>query len=314
MQTARDVGERINSGCCQPLSLGIRGIEVRRFVSQECGARGFSTGSAIFQPGAQFPYHRHEVSECVTVLEGQLTILLEGRRYRLGLLDCIHIPAGVAHSSRNEDPGQRTVVHNAFGSARPSRTFTNEEFPHPEHESEHPLAGVPETIRRFSKSDLYEASEGAFFIDLFAKRFGSKGICGGYGSFNPGSSLPCHIHRYDESITIINGSAVCLVKGERYELANLDTAFIPEGRPHRFLNQSGDKMAMLWVYAGDEPDRIEVDPGYCSGAVVWPGKDSVLATKPVGRSTDTVGGVTSWASTTNASTRNTTIHDSYPTE
>jgi hypothetical protein len=24
-------------------------------------------------------------------------------------------------------------------------------------------------------------------------------------------------------------------------------------------------MAMIWVYAGDEPDRVMVDPGYCEG-------------------------------------------------
>ena len=310
MQAARFVGERINSGNCQPLALGIPGIEVRRFVSEECGAQGFSTGSAIFQPGARFPYHRHEVSECVTVLEGRLTILLEGRKYRLGLLDSIHIPAGVAHSSSNEDPKQRMVVHNAFSSARPSRTFTRENFPPPGRENAQPVAGVPETIRRFSQNDIYELSEGAFFCDLFAKRFGSRGICGGYGCFNPGSSLPCHIHGYDESITIIDGSAVCLVQGRRYDLSNLDTAFIPQGKPHRFLNQSGYKMAMIWVYAGDEPDRVEVDPGYCSGGLVWPGKNGASATRD---GADAVGEVTSWASTKDG-TRNATIHDSYPTK
>jgi hypothetical protein len=24
-------------------------------------------------------------------------------------------------------------------------------------------------------------------------------------------------------------------------------------------------MAMIWVYAGDEPDRVLADPGYCEG-------------------------------------------------
>ncbi len=282
MPKTRNVEEQINSGCCEPLSLGIEGIEVRLFVSEQCGARGFSTGSAIVQPGARFPYHRHEVSEALTVVEGKLTILVEGRKYRLGPLDCIHIPAGVAHSSSNEEREKRIVVHNAFGSSRPTRALATEEFSPLQQESEQPTPGVPETIRRFSKNEVYEPSEGAFFCDLFAKRFGSQGICGGYGIFNPGSSLPCHIHRYDESITIISGSAVCLVEGKRYELANLDTAFIPEGKPHRFLNQSANKMAMVWVYAGDEPDRIEVDPGYCSGALLWPGKDRVLAAQPVG--------------------------------
>jgi hypothetical protein len=30
-------------------------------------------------------------------------------------------------------------------------------------------------------------------------------------------------------------------------------------------------MAMIWVYAGDEPDRRIVVSNYCSGELVWPG-------------------------------------------
>ncbi len=45
------------------------------------------------------------------------------------------------------------------------------------------------------------------FSDSFAGRFGAVGICGGYGQFAPSSSLPCHTHHYDESVTIITGEA-----------------------------------------------------------------------------------------------------------
>ena len=80
-----------------------------------------------------------------------------------------------------------------------------------------------------------------------------------------GASLPCHIHGFDESITIVTGRAISQVAGREYELSNCDTACIPQGRPHRFINRSDQPMAMIWVYAGDEPDRTLVDPGYCEG-------------------------------------------------
>ena len=111
------------------------------------------------------------------------------------------------------------------------------------------------------------------FRDLFAGRFGSVGICGGYGRFQPEASLPCHIHKFDESITIVEGEAVCLVQGKRYRLSGCDTAFVPEGRPHRFLNHSDSPMAMIWVYAGTEPERSLVRPAYCDGTLVWPESD-----------------------------------------
>jgi hypothetical protein len=35
-------------------------------------------------------------------------------------------------------------------------------------------------------------------------------------------------------------------------------------------------MAMIWVYAGDEPDRRIVDNDYCSGLLAWPGPDLAI--------------------------------------
>jgi quercetin dioxygenase-like cupin family protein len=129
-----------------------------------------------------------------------------------------------------------------------------------------------ESVVRFSEISPYELSPGALFRDLFASRLGSVGICGGYGIFAPGSSLPCHTHQFDESITIIQGKAVCLVQGQPYQLSDCDTALVPEGLPHRFLNQSDDPMAMIWVYAGKEPERTIVESGYCSGELIWPNR------------------------------------------
>ena len=187
--------------------------------------------------------------------------------------DCVHIPAGLAHSVRNGDPARELITHSAFGSAQPAREPVNREFPVEDRGFADPSADDAETIIRFDKSAVYELSKNAFFTDLFARRLGAVGICGGYGRFLAGSSLPCHIHDYDESITIVKGKASCLVQGRRYELSGCATAYIPKGLPHRFVNTSEEEMAMIWVYAGDEPDRRIVDDGYCSGAISWPGAD-----------------------------------------
>jgi oxalate decarboxylase/phosphoglucose isomerase-like protein (cupin superfamily) len=60
--------------------------------------------------------------------------------------------------------------------------------------------------------------------------------------------------------------------GRRYELSNCDTAFVPEGLAHRFLNLFEEPMAMLWVYASDEPERTILDSRFCTGELVWPGE------------------------------------------
>jgi quercetin dioxygenase-like cupin family protein len=246
------------------------GVAVRMFASKECGATAFSTGAATFRPGAFMPYHFHEFSEAVTVLEGRARVLLEGRQYRLGPRDCVHVPARVAHQVENEDAEQELVVLSAFANANPARTREERSFCVEERGAGMPGETDPETIVRFEEAEKYELAENALFCDLFARRFGAEGICGGYGRFLKGASLPCHIHDFDESITIVKGEAVCLVRGKRYELSGYDTAFIPRGIPHRFLNEAADEMAMIWVYAGDEPDRQIVAAGYCSGELAWP--------------------------------------------
>lgn len=257
--------EHIFSGNRAPMKKSPPGVLLRTFVSTACGARSFYTGTATFLPGAELPFHTHQVSEAVTVLEGYATVIVEGRRYRLGPLDSLHLPAFVAHSVKNDDLDSAMIAHSTFAEPQPTRVLTSKAFDVQHRSADSPTG--PEHLRRFETSELYELADGAVFCDLFAKRFGAVGICGGYGHFLPGSSLPCHVHKFDESITIVTGEALCQVQGREYKLSGYDTAFVPEGRAHRFFNVSEEPMAMIWVYAGDEPDRTLVDAGYCSGSL-----------------------------------------------
>lgn len=248
-----------------------RGVALHTLVSGACGATGFSTGLARFEPKAFLPWHLHNFSEAVTVIRGQARVVVEGRAYLLHPRDSIHLPEGTIHRVENADVSGELLAHWAFATATPSRELVDRQFLLEERSEGNPSPADPETIVRFKTDSIYELSNHAFFIELFARRFGSVGICGGHGRFLPGASLPCHVHDFDESITIVDGEAVCLVEGKRYELSGCDTAFIPRGIPHRFLNLSESEMSMIWVYAGSEPDRRIVASGYCSGEAPWPG-------------------------------------------
>lgn len=262
--------ERIISASGHPLAASPPGIALRSFAASEIGARGFSTGMATFEPARSLAYHVHEVSEAIIILSGAADVFIEDREYRIRPYDCVHVPAGVAHSVVNASMDAELRVHSSFASAQPARTFVNNNASGTPARLDEPPSGCPEAIVRFNQAPVYELATGAFFRDLFARRLGSRGICGGYGRFEPGSSLPCHIHEYDESITIVEGEAACQVQGQEYALSGCDTAFVPTRRPHRFLNHSIEAMAMIWVYAGDEPDREMISADYCSGKLIWP--------------------------------------------
>lgn len=264
--------EKIVSGRSRKLLEISPGVHLREMASEASGVEGMSTGIAIFSPGSGLPYHRHDVSEAITVLSAEAVLAVEGRTYRMGPLDCLHVPAGVAHSVSNPSAKKKLMVHSAFGAVHPQRNFTKDSFTRTEKLNDLPGEKDPEHMVRVAQAKKYELAGRTSFCDLFAGRFGSVGICGGYGEFQPGTSLPCHVHVYDESITIVKGTATCEVAGQRYELSGYDTAVIPCGRPHRFLNESREVMAMVWVYAGSEPHRSILNARFCNGGWQWKGQ------------------------------------------
>lgn len=259
--------EFITLGDCEAVEL-VPGMFLRVLASGKQGASGLTTCAVTAGPGTALPYHTHPTGESITVVRGDADVFIEGRRYRLGTLDSIHIPAGIAHSVRNPSADQEIVLHTAFPTETVERDFVDDEFEEVACESTD--ENCPESLVRFAEAEAYALST-ATAKDLFAGRLGSRGICGGHGLFEPGAGLPCHTHEYDESITIIAGTAVCQCAGQEYELSGCDTACIPTARPHRFFNNTDQPMEMIWVYAGDEPDREIVDEGYCDGSCPFDG-------------------------------------------
>lgn len=242
------------------------GVELRPLVSSTLGARGLSTGIVTFQSDAMLPAHRHPVSEVIIPITGKIHVIVEGRRYKIGQYDAFHVPAGVAHWVQNDLSELPVSCFSVFASEEPKREWVETSFINKD--CTETDSSVTEDLIRFESAPDYELAQNALFRDLFAGRFGSRGICGGYGIFQPGASLPCHIHGFDESITIVEGTAVCQVAGREYGLSNCDTACIPEGRPHRFINRSDQAMAMIWVYAGDEPDRTVLEQCCCEESFI----------------------------------------------
>ncbi len=251
--------EVIAPGRPEPLDLFLPSIELRPLVGGGIGAEGLSTFTAAFAPGAALPPHRHDCGEAITVLEGECVVELGPQRVELGRLDCIFVPAGSIHAVHNASD-QPLQMHSAFASSDPNREVDLEESELRESQPFH--------VHRISDGAGYDLADGTEFHDLFRGELGASGICGGWARFEPGASLPCHFHAYDESITIIAGDAVCLVEGRSYRLRDCDTALVPRGLRHRFINLSDGPMEMIWVYAGDEPSRTIVDAGLCGAQTV----------------------------------------------
>lgn len=241
-----------------------RGVIFRALVGGHNQARNLTTGIVTFAPGAELPYHTHPFAEAITLLEGEISLEVEGRRYRLQPLDNLVVPPETAHCVLNTSKNVPATLHIAMSSSTPTRSLVSRSFTRIDM-NETMAEATPERWHRHATTPWYDAAGGARFQDYFNRTLGCEELSGGYGVFAPGARLPCHAHDFDESICIVAGEATCVVEGKRYALSGNATALVPRGRCHYFVNDSSQPMAMIWVYAGPLPLRLVLNEKCCNG-------------------------------------------------
>jgi quercetin dioxygenase-like cupin family protein len=241
----------------------VPGVELFSLAGEQNGARNLFTGLLTLAPKAAYPLYARPYTEALTLIEGKAAVEVEDRRYSLERLDALTIAAGRPRRVANRSTDQSAVIHVSLAKSRPDQTWVNGRFlPVDQPTSASGRVGS-EWLSRIDRTKRFELAPRAVFQDLFNADLGAHGICGGHGVFEPGARLPCHRHEFDESITIVRGTATCVVEGRRYELSGNATALVPQGCCHYFINLTLEPMAMIWVYAGDRPDRIVMDEMFC---------------------------------------------------
>lgn len=243
-----------------PKSELARGVSFECLVGAHNAARRLTTGLVTFAAGAELPYHEHTFSESITLLSGTASVAIEGRSYRLKPLDNVTVPAGFAHSTVNLSRHATATFHVALASDQPTRTLVERFYSRRSMPDDSVGLAGAERVTRFATAKRFAAGPNTTFIDFFNRDLlPGLEMSGGYGLFEPGGRLPAHVHDFDESICIIQGTATCVVEGRRYTMQDFATALQPRGRVHYFINDSQQPMAMIWVYAGPTPERIVVD-------------------------------------------------------
>lgn len=237
------------------------GVDFICHVGSHNQAKNLTVGLVTMKPQRKLPYHSHAFGETITLLSGELTVEVEGRIYKLSSLDNVSIPAGLAHKAFNPSRHEDCLLHVAMASSTPDRMWVD---------GPHSKRGMPsdttQTVRggerftSFAHAEHYSPGLDASFVDYFnAELIPGYEMSGGYGIFQPGGRLPAHLHDFDESIFIAQGTATCLVEGRSYTMNPHGNALQPRGRIHYFVNRSNEPMAMIWVYAGPMPERLVVD-------------------------------------------------------
>lgn len=98
------------------------GIESVPLTEQPLPDQGFVAGITSFPPGAAIPLHSHNTVEQVVLIEGEGSIEVDGRVFRLRPYDTTLVPAGEVHRFINTGSGVMRILW-VYGSTQVTRTF-----------------------------------------------------------------------------------------------------------------------------------------------------------------------------------------------
>jgi putative monooxygenase len=108
----------------------------------------------------------------------------------------------------------------------------------------------------------HERGGGARTIPLVTRRIGSTSLLNGITEFEPNASIAMHTHNCEESVMVLEGTAIAEIDGIQYPMDEGDTTWVPADMPHRFINASSEeRMRIFWTYASVEATRTLVATG-----------------------------------------------------
>jgi quercetin dioxygenase-like cupin family protein len=241
----------------------VPGVTLWPLVDTQGRAENLLTGVLTIEPAARYPHYTRPFTEVLTLLEGDAAIDAEERRYRLWPLDSAVLPRHVPRRVVNLSTRDPAVFHIALAAGTPLQTWVNARF----ESQEQPLGSTgrehAEQLCRNNQATPQEFAPRALVQEFSCVEPGGVGLSGEIVRFEPGARLPCHRVDADGSITILEGTATCIVEGRRHDLASRATVFVPRGLCHYIINLTLDPLVMIWVHAGGQAERIVVDDSFC---------------------------------------------------
>lgn len=118
------------------------------------------------------------------------------------------------------------------------------------------MADRAAVILRPAEIPARDRGGGARTIPLVSRQVGARDFLNGVTIFEPGAAIAEHIHNCDESVVIINGSAVAHIEGVAHAVGVGDTSFIPAGVRHYFENASAtEELHIFWTYSSVDATR-----------------------------------------------------------
>lgn len=234
------------------------GVVFEELAGRATGA-SLTSGMLELSPSAGLTYHTYPFDRSVTLLEGAVTIEVDGRVYHLEPFDNVTIPKNVPHTTDNgsTDSPARLFIAMATDqlTSAPANLSPRRRIMAPEL---HGRVG-PERITRFARAQRRLAGDKTWFVDYCNDDLlPNITIGGGCAEFHPWARSAAMRLEGDSLIFVVRGEAKCVVDGRPHVLKHRATVTVPSGQPHYVCNETDQPATVIWF--NDRPRSKPTDP------------------------------------------------------
>lgn len=116
-------------------------------------------------------------------------------------------------------------------------------------------------VLRPEEVETVDRGGGVRTVHLCTPEVGARSFTNGSTTIEPGSAVPFHFHNCEESVLILEGSAVFELEGSSELMAAGELTLVPAGVPHRFVNPGPGLLRLFFTYGTITATRTMVESG-----------------------------------------------------
>jgi mannose-6-phosphate isomerase-like protein (cupin superfamily) len=116
-------------------------------------------------------------------------------------------------------------------------------------------------VLRADDVETIDRGGGVSTVHLSTPERGAQSFTNGITAIEPGAAVPLHFHNCEESVLILEGTAVFDFEGESLPMHEGEITLVPAGVPHRFVNPGPGLLRIFFTYGSTSANRTMVDSG-----------------------------------------------------